>query len=100
MIFITVPSEEVAIKLSKILIENRVAACVNILPGIRSIYRWEGKICDENELLLIVKTRTDLFQRVCELVKENHPYKVPEIIEFVIKNGSRDYLNWICSETQ
>ncbi len=95
VVLITVPTEEDAGKIARHLVEKRLAACVNIVPGIRSIYTWEGEVCDEGEFLLVVKSRTDLFARVAEAVSGRHPYSVPEIIALPIVSGSEPYLDWI-----
>ena len=95
VVLITVPTEEDAVKIARHLVEKRLAACVNIVPGIRSIYTWEGEVCDEGEVLLVVKSRTDLFARVAEAVSGRHPYTVPEIIALPIVAGSESYLDWI-----
>ncbi len=99
VVFITVSSPEEGEKIGKALVEKRLAACVNIIPGLRSIYRWEGKICDDRELLLIAKTTEELFKELEQEVKSQHSYKVPEIIALQIVNGSEDYLSWIDENT-
>ncbi len=77
-----------------------MAACANVLPGVRSIFRWEGKISDEREVLLLLKTRSDLFDRLAETVKRLHTYQVPEIVALPIEFGSPDYLAWIRESTR
>lgn len=99
VVYITVPSPEEGEKIAKALVEKRLASCVNIIPGLRSIYRWEGKVCDDKELLLIAKTTEGLFKELEKEVKSLHSYKVPEIIALPIVNGSRDYLDWIDENT-
>ncbi len=99
IVFITVLSPEEGEKIANSLVKKRLAACVNIVPGLRSIYRWEGKICDDKELLLIAKTTEGLFARLETEVKSLHSYKVPEIIALPIVNGSKDYLDWIDENT-
>src|SRR3990170_607347 len=99
IVLITVSSPEEGEKIAKALIEKRLAACVNILPGLRSIYHWQGKICDDKELLLLAKTRVDVFDILEKEVKALHSYEVPEIIALPIVAGSRDYLNWINENT-
>ena len=94
-IFITVGSAEEGENIGKALVEERLIACVNIIPGIRSIFHWEGKICDEEELLLIAKSKEGLFHKIKERVIELHSYDVPEIIALPIPWGSEDYLKWI-----
>ena len=99
VVFITAPNAEEAATIAKALVEERIAACGNITQKIRSIYRWEGKICDDDEVLLIAKTRSDLFDRVAACVKRLHSYKVPEIIAIPIIAGSESYLNWVDEQT-
>lgn len=77
------------------LVERGVVACVNIIPEIRSIYRWQGEVCDDSERLLIMKTREELFDELKAVVKELHPYEVPEIISLKIDQGLPEYLQWI-----
>jgi len=95
VVFITAPGEEEAAALSHVLVEARLAACVNIVKGIRSIYRWQGKIEDEGEVLMIAKTRRDLFVPLMTKVKRMHSYTVPEVIAFPIIESSTDYLDWL-----
>lgn len=94
-VLVAVPSEKVALKISRSLISDKLAACVNILPKIRSLYTWKNKLCDDKELLLIIKSRNNLFKKVEANVKKIHPYKVPEIIAFPIESGNRAYLDWL-----
>lgn len=99
VVLITVPGEEEAAAMAQALVDDRLAACVNIVRNVRSIYRWQGSVEDENEALMLVKTRRDLFERLRERVKELHSYSVPEIIALPIGEGSGDYLAWITHET-
>ena len=99
VIFVTASSEEEAKKIAQSLVEKRLAACVNIIKDVQSVFRWKGKILDEKELLLIIKTRKKLYKNVEEEVKNLHAYEVPEIIALPIISGSKDYLYWIDSET-
>lgn len=99
VVLITAPDGEEAVKIAKAVVESRLAACVNILNNVRSVYRWQGKIEDDNEVLLIVKTRRDLFESLVENVKRLHSYDVPEIIALPLMEGSGDYLKWLKEET-
>ncbi len=95
VIYITVSDENEAVNISKTLVDERLAGCINIVKGIRSIYKWEGKIEDEPEVLLILKSRHHLFKRLKNRVKELHSYSVPEIIALPVIGGSDDYLRWL-----
>ena len=95
VVFITAPDEEEAVRIARTIVEERLAGCVNIVKGIRSIYSWEGKVEDEHEVLMVVKTRRDLFTVLEKRVKELHSYSVPEIILLPIMEGSPEYLEWL-----
>ncbi len=99
VVFITAPSEEMAAAIAKALVEARLAACANLVRGIRSIYSWQGKIEDESEVLMIVKTQRKLFDALKSKVKELHSYEVTEIIALPITAGADDYLKWIRDST-
>jgi periplasmic divalent cation tolerance protein len=88
-----------AAEIAHTIVEKKLVACVNIVPEIRSIYSWRGEICDETELLLIMKTRSDMFAELESTVKALHPYEVPEIIALDIQRGLADYLRWIDEST-
>ncbi|HEY0782903.1 MAG TPA: divalent-cation tolerance protein CutA [Thermoanaerobaculia bacterium] len=93
----TVGTEEQAYLIAREIIARRQAACVNILPGVRSIYRWKGKICKDGELLLLVKTLDGEFDNVAATIRELHNYEQPEIISFGIARGEQSFLDWIAS---
>ena len=95
VVFITAPSEEEAAGIARALVEEKLAACVNIIRGIRSIYSWEGTVEDDTEMLLVVKTREALFDRLAARVKELHSYTVPEVIALPLAKGLKDYTDWI-----
>ena len=99
IILVTTSSEEEGRKIAQALIEKRFAACVNLIKDIESIYRWKGKISDEKEILMMIKTRKKLYKSVEDEVKKLHSYEVPEIIALPISSGSKDYLYWMDSET-
>ncbi len=100
VVMVTASSEVEAATIGRHVVEEELAACCNIVPSMRSIYRWKGKVCDEAEALCIMKTRAALFTALSERVKELHSYEVPEIISLSIEDGSRDYLDWIAEMTQ
>jgi periplasmic divalent cation tolerance protein len=95
LVLSTSDSEEVARTIATALVEAKEAACVNIVPGIRSIYRWEGKICEEAEVLLAIKSTGELFDAVNSRIHRLHPYQVPEVIAVPIKDGDSAYLQWL-----
>lgn len=95
IIFITASSAEEGEKISKSLLEEKLVACVNILPQVNSSYWWQGKIETSKEVMLIAKTSDSLVNNVIERVKQIHSYDVPEIIAVSITGGNKDYLKWI-----
>jgi periplasmic divalent cation tolerance protein len=100
VVFVTCGSEEEALKIANTLVEEHLAACANLVSPIRSIYRWEGKIWDEKECLLIIKTQKQRFEELEKKVKSLHSYSVPEIISLPIVEGSSSYLNWVVEMTK
>jgi len=99
LVLVTTGSQEEGECIARALVDSRLAACVNIVPGLRSIYRWEGRIWDEGEFLLLIKTRMSLFEQVEGKVKEMHSYEIPEIIAIPIVLGSKTYLSWLGEST-
>ena len=99
VIFITSPSREEAKRLGFHLVSEGLAACVNIVPGLISLFRWEGRLHEEKEFLLIVKTRTSSFKKLEKRVRELHSYSVPEVIGLPIVQGSKPYLQWVRAMT-
>ena len=95
IVYCTVPNEETALTLSRTIVSENLAACCNIIPGLRSIYSWNGEICDDNELLLMMKTHADVYARLEERIRALHPYDVPEILAVAINYGLTDYLKWV-----
>lgn len=96
---VTAPNTDEAAKLAHALVEERLCACVNIVPGVRSVYRYDDKIWDEPEVLCVAKTRPALFEKVCARIMELHPYEVPEILAFNVDDGSPAYLLWLREST-
>lgn len=96
VVLITAPSNDVARQIAQLLVEQKLAACVNIIPKITSIYSWEGKIQEDEELLLIAKSWLELFaSQLVPAVQSIHPYQVPEILALPISNGLQTYLDWM-----
>jgi periplasmic divalent cation tolerance protein len=100
VILVTVPDGEVADRIAHTLVTERLAACVNIVPGVRSVYAWEGEICNEGELLCLLKTRRSLFPVVRDRVLALHPYQIPEIIALPLSEGHAEYLAWLRDSTR
>lgn len=95
VVFITASSEKEGLEIGELLIKESLAACVNIIKGVSSIFFWEGEICNEQEVLLIAKTKKEVFEKLVERVKEVHSYDVPEIIFTPIIAGLNDYMKFI-----
>jgi periplasmic divalent cation tolerance protein len=100
VVLITAGSEEEAHKIARLLVKQKKAACVNIVPGVDSLFRWKGKIDSARETLLLAKTRAPLLSEIISLVQKTHSYEVPEIIALPITGGSEDYLEWLDSACQ
>lgn len=95
VVLITAPNEEVGLRIARALVEERLAACVNLVPGLTSVYRWQGEVVEDKEVLLIAKTTTFAFPRLKERVLALHPYTVPEIVALPIAEGHGAYLDWL-----
>jgi len=100
LVFTTLPSADKAAELAKALVEERLAACANLLPAIRSIYRWQGKLQDENEVVVLLKTRAEHLERLKLRILELHPYEVPEVLAVPVEAGYQPYLDWLAGETK
>jgi len=99
IVITTYPDKESAKRIAKLLVDRHLAACVQMLP-VESVYSWQGEVCGENEITLHIKSKTALFEKIASLIRENHSYELPEIIQVPITGGSADYLKWIgdCTE--
>jgi periplasmic divalent cation tolerance protein len=100
VVLMTAPDADVASRIASTLVDERLVACVNLLPALRSIYRWEGKRCDEAEVLCLMKTRLDRFPALRDRIATLHPYQVPEIIALPLAAASAPYLDWILQSTK
>jgi periplasmic divalent cation tolerance protein len=95
VILVTASGRDEAARIARSIVSERLAACVNIVTGIESVYRWEGKVTEDSESLLIIKSTEDRYGELQQRVRELHSYTVPEIIAIKIERGSEDYLRWI-----
>ncbi len=100
VVLVTTPTPERAAEIARALVDERLAACGNVVPGLRSIYRWEGKVQDEPEALLLLKTTRDRFEALRDRVLALHPYDVPEVVALPVEAGSARYLAWLAGETR
>ena len=99
VVFTTLAGTEEAISLVRALLDRRLIACGTILPGARSLYRWEGKLADEQEVVVLLKTRAARMDLLQQAFNELHPYKVPELLALPVTAGNEKYLEWINGET-
>jgi periplasmic divalent cation tolerance protein len=95
VVLVTAPDAEVGAGIARALVEEKLAACGNVVPGLRSIYRWQGKVEDASEALLVLKTTRERFKEVVDRVRALHPYDVPEVIALPVAAGYDEYLDWI-----
>lgn len=100
LVMTNVPDDAVALEMARQLVGQKLAACVNRVPGVRSIYRWQGVIEEADEVTLFIKTTQSRYVELEMAIKMLHPYQVPEIIVLPIAGGSQPYLEWIAQETQ
>jgi len=97
VVFSTFPTEDKAADVARTLVTEQLCACVNLIPPVRSIYLWQGQICDERETLAIIKTTRERFDALRERLIELHPYEVPEVIALPVEAGHQPYLDWVAS---
>ena len=97
VVLVTVPRGGKAESLAESLVESRLAACVNVIPGVTSIYRWKGRVHRDGESVLVVKTTVARFKALERWLKAHHPYETPEIISMPVAAGSKEYLSWLSS---
>ena len=99
VVLVTAPDAETAARIARTLVDERLIACANLVPGIRSIYRWEGEVSDAAEVLLVLKTRASRCAAVAARVKDLHPYALPEVVALPVVDGSEAYLDWVIAES-
>ncbi len=95
LVMTSVGTEQQAVEISEELIARRLATCVNIVPCLRSIYRWKGKVCEDSEYLLFIKTPVSLFEQVSEAIRECHSYELPEILALPISAAESNFHQWV-----
>jgi periplasmic divalent cation tolerance protein len=95
----TVPSQAIGRKIARALVSEGLCACVNVVPGVRSIYRWKGKLCDEGEELLVIKLPRAKLKALAKRLPELHPYEVPELVAVPVVGGYAPYLEWVRAST-
>lgn len=100
VVLVTMPDGDTAARAGRTLVEEKLAACVNIVPGLRSIYEYGGKLCDDAEVLCLFKTRRTLYPALRDRLAALHPYEVPEIIALTLAEGNAAYLAWLAAGTQ
>lgn len=96
----TVPNKKVAREITKVIMRHRLAACVSLIENVKSVFSWEGELCEEKELLMMIKTRRANYGKIKLVIEDIHPYEVPEIIALPIVDCSEDYLKWLVKETE
>ena len=99
VVLTTLPADADAVTLGRTLVEERLAACVNVLPAMTSLYRWEGKVQEDREQQLVIKTRESRVAALAARLRELHPYSVPEFLVLTVSDGSDDYLRWVVEST-
>lgn len=99
VVLCTFPDLQKARQIGTLLVEKQLAACVNLLPGVESIFRWEGKVSSESEVLALFKTQRSRYEEFEQTLREAHPYEVPEILALPVDSGGSDYLAWVIKAT-
>jgi periplasmic divalent cation tolerance protein len=99
LVITTLPNADAAAELAKNVVGERLAACANLIPALRSIYKWQGKVQDENEVLILFKTRQEHYENLKSRILELHPYEVPEVLAIPVERGYAAYLDWLANET-
>ena len=98
LVFMTAPDESVASSIAREVVEAQLAACANLLPGVRSIYRWKGEVCDDGECLVLFKTTDENLQALRERIIDLHPYECPEVLAVDVVDGSPEYMKWVLGQ--
>ncbi|WP_115717337.1 divalent-cation tolerance protein CutA [Gallaecimonas mangrovi] len=99
VVLCTCPDNDTATTLSKHLLTEHLAGCINVIPAVRSLYLWQGALCEDSELQLVIKTTAERYAALEAAILKHHPYDTPEIIALAVEKGSADYLNWLAEVT-
>jgi periplasmic divalent cation tolerance protein len=99
LVLTTLPNADAAAEMAKSIVDERLAACANLFPALRSIYRWQARLEDQNEVLVLFKTRQEHFDRLRARILELHPYEVPEVLAIPVEQAYQPYLDWLARET-
>ena len=99
LVFTTLPSADKAAEIAKVLVEEKLVACANLLPAVRSIYRWQQAVHNDPEFLLVIKTTAERAAQLRSVINELHPYELPECIQLTVEGGSEEYLAWLTAES-
>ena len=100
VVYCTVPSKKIAKDITKLIMKHKLAACVSMIENVKSVFSWDGEICEEKEVLMMIKTRRTNYGKVKLVIEDIHSYSVPEIIALPIVDCSEDYLKWLVKETE
>ena len=100
VIYCTVPNKKLAKEITKVIMKHKLAACVSMIEKIKSVFLWDGEICEEKEVMLMIKTRRANYGKIKLVIEDMHTYNVPEIIALPIVDCSEDYLKWLVKETE
>ncbi len=100
VIYCTVPNKKLAKEITNVIMKHRLAACVSMIENVKSVFSWEGELCEEKEILMMIKTRRTNYGKVKLVIEDMHSYSVPEIIALPIVDCSEDYLKWLVKETE
>ena len=100
VIYCTVPDKKLAKEITKVIMKHKLAACVSMIENVKSVFSWDGEICEEKEILMMIKTRRSNYGRIKLVIEDMHTYNVPEIIALPIVDCSEDYLKWLAKETE
>lgn len=100
VVYCTVPTKKLAKDITKVIMKHKLAACVSMIENVKSVFSWEGEICEEKEILMMIKTRRTNYGKIKLVIEDMHSYNIPEIIALPVVDCSEDYLKWLVRETE